>query len=63
MEKPWISHSGLPEKVYQQLSTSLLKIKDTNALETAGIGMFLEGSDLDYATTREAIENNNKFFE
>lgn len=61
--KPWVASSDLPEEIQTQLRQALLAMDDPTALEALGKDGFLEGSDEDYQIIREAIENNDAFFE
>lgn len=62
VSKPWISRSGLDEEVLTALRESLLSVSDPKVNKAMKIDGFLEGSDLDYAVIRRAMENNDAFF-
>ena len=61
--KPWVASSELPEEIEAELRQALLSLDDSIALEALGKDGFLEGRDRDFAPIREAIENNDAFFE
>ncbi len=61
--KPWLAKAGMDKRVEQALKKSLLELKDPAALKVLKKAGFLEGGDGDYATIRDAIENNGVFFE
>ena len=63
VSKPWISRSGLDEEVLTALRESLLSVSDPEVNAALKVDGFLEGSDLDYAVIRRAMENNDAFFE
>ncbi len=63
VQKPWISRSGLPEEIFEQLQSSLVNMTDQNALESIKREGFVAGSDADYTAIRKAVQNNSKFFE
>ncbi|MGD2181961.1 PhnD/SsuA/transferrin family substrate-binding protein [Lusitaniella coriacea] len=63
VNKPWVGRSGLPEDIQAQLRKALLETRDPQALDKAGIGRFIEGSNEDYEPIRSAIEDNARFFE
>jgi len=63
VSKPWISRSGLDEEVLTALRESLLSVTEPRVLTTMKIDGFLEGSDVDYAVIRRAMENNDAFFD
>lgn len=63
VSKPWIARSGLNEEVLATLRESLLSITDPKVLKSMKIDGFLEGSDIDYAVIRRAMENNDAFFD
>ena len=62
VSKPWISRSGLDEEVLKALRESLLSVSDPKVNAAMKIDGFLEGSDLDYAVIRRAMEDNDAFF-
>ncbi|MFK8081278.1 MAG: PhnD/SsuA/transferrin family substrate-binding protein [Granulosicoccus sp.] len=62
VSKPWISRSGLDVEVLTALRESLLSITDPKVYKAMKIDGFLEGSDIDYAVIRRAMENNDAFF-
>jgi len=62
VSKPWIARSGLDAEVLTALRESLLSITDPTVFKAMKIDGFLEGSDLDYAVIRRAMENNDAFF-
>lgn len=63
VSKPWIARSGLDDEVLTALRESLLSITDPKVFKAMKIDGFLEGSDVDYAVIRRAMENNDAFFD
>ncbi|MFK7995032.1 MAG: PhnD/SsuA/transferrin family substrate-binding protein [Granulosicoccus sp.] len=63
VSKPWIARSGFDENVLIALRESLLSITDPKVYKAMKIDGFLEGSDIDYAVIRRAMENNDAFFD
>ena len=61
VSKPWIARSGLDTDVLDALRESLLSVKEPKVLKTMKIDGFQEGSDVDYAVIRRAMENNSAF--
>ena len=61
--KPWIARSNLDEDILAALRESLLSITNKKILATMKIDGFLEGDDRDYSVIRQAMENNQAFFE
>jgi phosphonate transport system substrate-binding protein len=62
VEKPWIARSGLSEELYEALRASLLEMEDKLALASLKKDGFVEGDDEDFASIRDAIDNNAVFF-
>lgn len=60
--RPWVARAGLADQVRQALRQALLRLAKPAALEALRFDGFLEGGDLDYAPTREAIKANPEFF-
>ena len=63
VEKPWVGSSDLSAETAQAINQALLELNDPQDLESLGIGSFVEGTDEDYQKIREAIENNDQFFQ
>lgn len=63
VSKPWIARSGLDQEILTALRESLLSVEDSKVLSAMKIDGFLEGSDIDYAVIRRAMENNEAFFD
>jgi phosphonate transport system substrate-binding protein len=62
VQKPWIARSGLSEELYEALRVTLLEMDDKNALASLKKDGFVEGNDDDFASIRDAIDNNPVFF-
>ncbi|MCP3870378.1 MAG: PhnD/SsuA/transferrin family substrate-binding protein [Gammaproteobacteria bacterium] len=62
VQKPWIARSGLSDKVYKAIQASLLGMKDERALKSLKKDGFVAGGDEDFASIRDAIDNNAIFF-
>ncbi|MCP3670458.1 MAG: PhnD/SsuA/transferrin family substrate-binding protein [Gammaproteobacteria bacterium] len=60
--KPWIASSKVTEIITDALSEALLELKDPTALKALKKAGFLPAKDSDYATIRESMQNNHKFF-
>jgi len=60
--KPWIARRGLKPEVFKALQESLWELKDEKKLKSLKVVGFLPGSDDDYQTIRNAMENNDLFF-
>ncbi len=61
--KPWVARSGMPVRIFKAVKKSLLSLKDPKALKALKKDGFISGSDGDYRVTREAIEDNARFFQ
>ena len=61
--KPWISRSGLNDKIFFALQESLLELKDKTVLKNLKKDGFVTGSDHDYFMIRESMRTNHIFFE
>ncbi len=61
--KPWIASSRLSGDILSQLKESLLELKDSTALNALGKDGFLPAKDTDYEIIREAMQNNDAFFQ
>jgi phosphonate transport system substrate-binding protein len=61
--KPWLARNGLSQRHADALRRALLGMKAPVLLKPLEKDGFLEGSDEDYASTREAIQNNGAFFQ
>ena len=59
--KPWLAREGLDEKIVSALHDALLSVKDAKALEALAADGFTDGTDDDYASTREAVRINGEF--
>lgn len=60
--RPWVSRAELSPSVKQALRQALLNLADPEALKALRFDGFLEGDDTEYDLTREAIEENSRFF-
>jgi len=60
--KPWIASSKVTKKIAGALSEALLELKDAAALKALKKAGFIPARDSDYATIRESMQNNHKFF-
>lgn len=60
--KPWIACSTLDEKIYAALQESLLELINTAVINPLKMNGFVAGSDGDYVTIRNAIQQNDNFF-
>ena len=60
--KPWLARSGLSQHVIDAIRTSLLELKDHEALKILKKDGFVEGRDSDYAVIKKSIINNSIFF-
>lgn len=60
--RPWISRAGLEPRIRDALRQALLNLNDPDALQALRFDGFVEGSDSEYQPTREAIEENPRFF-
>jgi phosphonate transport system substrate-binding protein len=61
--RPWLARSGLPRQHADALRRALVDIKDAAVLKLLEKDGFLEGSDEDYASVREAMQHNGAFFQ
>ncbi len=61
--RPWLARRGLPQQYTGALRRALVDIKDAAVLKLLEKDGFLEGSDEDYASVREAMQNNGAFFQ
>lgn len=59
--KPWVVRAGVDEKLAAALKKALLSVRDEKALTALGEDGFTEGSDADFASTREAVKLNARF--
>lgn len=60
--KPWIARAGLPERIKNALSQTLLTLDDPIALDALSKDGFVSGGDADYDVIREAMDRNGEFF-
>lgn len=60
--KPWIARAGLPERIKNALSQTLLTLDDPVALDALSKDGFVAGDDADYDVIREAMQRNREFF-
>jgi phosphonate transport system substrate-binding protein len=60
--KPWISRAELPEPLFLALQQALLELKPKEDLDELSKDGFLPASDMDFATVKDAILSNEKFF-
>lgn len=60
--KPWIARAGLPERIKNALTQTLLNLDDPIALDALSTEGFVAGGDADYDTIRESMERNGEFF-
>ena len=60
--KPWIARSGLPANVLEALKISILALDNPEILKALKKDGFLEGSDDDFDSVRDAISENAQFF-
>ncbi len=61
--RPWIAREGLPPGIAGKIRTAMLGVTDKKATRALRFDGFLPGTDGDYGPTRQAIEENHKFFE
>lgn len=63
--RPWVARSQLPERIVQALRQTLIDTKDEQALAALGEEnlAFFPGQDKDYASTRTAVDRNDRFFQ
>lgn len=61
--KPWIARSDLDEEIETVLRDGLLQLQNGALLSRLEITGFISGEDSDYASVRESILNNSRFFE
>jgi len=62
VQKPWIARSGLSDRLYEAIRESLLEMENKRALASLKKDGFVEGDDSDFASIRDAIDNNAVFF-
>ncbi len=60
--RPWVGRAGMEPEIRQALRQALLRLTDPAALRALRFDGFLEGADTDYEPTRQAIEENPRFF-
>lgn len=60
--RPWVARARLDERLERALRQALLQVKEPEALAALRFEGFLEGDDSDYELTRQAIEQNARFF-
>ncbi len=61
--KPWVAGSKVTDRVSGALSEALLGLEDPAALKALKKSGFLPAEDSDYATIRESMQKNHRFFE
>lgn len=64
MTSVWVAREKLPEEIYKVLQESILEIntKISPVLEVLGIDGFIRVDDGDYNKIRDAVKDNDKFF-
>ena len=60
--RPWVSRAGLNTSIETALRQAMLGLSDPEALKALRFDGFFEGDDTDYEKTREAIQENPRFF-
>ena len=60
--KPWLARGGLSQNILDAIRTSLLELKDSEALKILKKDGFVEGADSDYAVIKKSITDNSNFF-
>ena len=62
--RPWVACSQVPVEIIEGLRQALLEMKAETALAALGEEglVFLAGEDSDYASTRVAVDRNDRFF-
>ena len=60
--KPWLARSGLEPRILNALRSTLLAIKNPQALKAMGKDGFVPGEDHDYRVVRKAVERNGEFY-
>lgn len=61
--KPWVTKSGLSERVYAALRDALIDYKNPEGLKALGKDGFVAGSHEDYTPIVAAVRGNPEFFE
>ena len=63
--RPWVARSELPGRIVQALRQTLIETKDEEPLAALGEEnlAFFPGEDQDYASTRIAVDRNDRFFQ
>lgn len=59
--KPWITRAGLPTRIFDAMSASMLKLSDPEVLKTISKTGFLKGHDADYDSIRTAMQDSATF--
>jgi phosphonate transport system substrate-binding protein len=59
--KPWITRPNVDAKILNAMRKAMLEMTDPDALKTISKSGFLEGSDADYETIRNAISHSKNF--
>ena len=60
--RPWVGRAGMAPEVRRALSQALLRLTNPAALRALRFDGFSKGADSDYEPTRQAIEENPRFF-
>jgi phosphonate transport system substrate-binding protein len=60
--RPWVGRAGMAPRMKQALRQALLRLAAPAALQALRFDGFLTGADSDYEATRQAIEQNPRFF-
>lgn len=63
VNKPWIASSNMNEKHFNALRNVMFNLSNPDAFESMGRKQFVIGSDSDFQTIRDAMINNDKFFQ
>lgn len=63
VNKPWIVRSGLSNEVVTALREVMFELTNPEAFKAMGRKQFVAGSDEDFEAIRDAINNNDRFFQ